>query len=515
MSNTFTKHATSPYIVDNDLASCFSSLSPFSKPAIPSNVIKDLENYAATYRDQLIKNIALAYKPDTDKDGIIDLYDKNPNMWNVSDRDLRIFSSLSYQDKSKLAAYFNGHYSDSPHAQQIKEIIDHWEILRMERPGSGLDYVIFGNGKNADGSYDNVVIAFRGTSEFADLTADLRLMFGDTPMQTAYLDQAAQYIEAYKPKNVYSTGHSLGGYLAEYFVAHTIQSRAGWDDMFERSALFNPAILKYHGLSSQTLKQAADLANKFTKIEVVDDSDQSNIITKHKTDSYIINGEFVDKFLGRYEGSTSFDFKKGQVSGLHSLSSFFEKDLQLKDVFSQGYRMDDHYANDDTDQDGLTDVMEKLIGSDINNADTDNDGYADGLETLLGSDALASNIIPTLTENGLQIVDLNSNESYPGYSFHAAQPIALMSEFSETDQAPITRENEIDDSHLLVIEEQSIETEAFSLSTEFSVNSNSLNNINLAANDSEFSYTPNTSEAANIVSFPTNFENPQYEAAIL
>ncbi|VEI48941.1 LPXTG-motif cell wall anchor domain-containing protein [Actinobacillus equuli] len=33
-----------------------------------------------------------------------------------------------------------------------------------------------------------------------DLTADLRLTFGDTPMQTAYLDQAAKYIEAYKPK---------------------------------------------------------------------------------------------------------------------------------------------------------------------------------------------------------------------------------------------------------------------------------------------------------------------------
>ncbi|WP_258866777.1 DUF2974 domain-containing protein [Actinobacillus ureae] len=100
----------------------------------------------------------------------------------------------------------------------------------------------------------------------------MRLTFGDTPMQTAYLDQTAQYIEAYKPKNVYSTGHSLGGYLAEYFVVHTIQSRAGWDDMFERSALFNPAVLKHHGLSTQTLKQVADLANKFTKTDMIDDS---------------------------------------------------------------------------------------------------------------------------------------------------------------------------------------------------------------------------------------------------
>nr|WP_244261824.1 hypothetical protein [Actinobacillus ureae] len=162
-------------------------------------------------------------------------------------------------------------------------------------------------------------------------------------------------------------------------------------------------------------------------------SDTSNVVTKHKTDSYIISGEFVDKFLGRYDGTTSFDFKKGQLSGLHALSSFFEKDAQLKEEFSQGYRMDYHYSNDDRDQDGLTDVMEKRIGSDINNAGTDNDGYADGLEIHLGSDALASNIIPTLTENGIQIVDLNTNGNSTTYSIDTEQPMALMAEYREVD----------------------------------------------------------------------------------
>ncbi|WP_244911353.1 hypothetical protein [Actinobacillus ureae] len=145
-----------------------SALSASSKPSIPANIIRALEDYAAQHQPESFKNVNLAYKPDTDKDGIIDLHDKNPNMWNVSDRDLRIFSSLSYQDKAKLSTYFNGKYSDSPYAQQIKEVVDNWEVLRTESPGSGLDYVIFGNGKNADGSYDNVVIAFRGTSEFTD-----------------------------------------------------------------------------------------------------------------------------------------------------------------------------------------------------------------------------------------------------------------------------------------------------------------------------------------------------------
>ncbi|WGE59207.1 Mbeg1-like protein [Actinobacillus equuli] len=480
-----------------------------------SSSTNDLKEYVAKNQTKLFQNVTNSYKTDSDKDGIIDINDKDPNMWNVSDRDLRIFSALAYESKSKLDAYFKLKPTviDSSYAQQIKEVVNNWEVLRTESPGSGLDYTIFGNGKNADGSYNNVVIAFRGTTDLPDLTADLRLAFGDTPMQTAYLDQAAKYIEEYKPKNVYSTGHSLGGYLAEYFVAHTIQSRADWADTFKRSALFNPAILKHHDLSSQTLKKAADLANEFTKTNVTDDSDKSNIVTKHKTDSYVISGEFVDKFLGHYDGTTFFDFKKGQLSGLHALSSFFEKNNQLKEEFSQGYRMDHHYDNDDSDNDGLTDIMEKRIGSNIHKADTDNDGYDDSTEAYLGSDALASNIIPTLTDNGIQIVVLNANGNSVAYGIHAEQPIALMAESHEVEAvAPMALESELTESSLLVAElEQPLEAETLSLPSEFSVNDDSLEEVSLAANDGEFSYP----EAANFSGFATNLEAPQYEAAVI
>lgn len=491
---------------------------PFSvshEDASISSKANALKEYVAKNQTKLFQNVTNAYKTDSDKDGIIDINDKDPNMWNVSDRDLRIFSALSYQNKDKLDAYFKlkSTVIDSNYAQQIKEVVNHWEVLRTESPGSGLDYTIFGNGKNSDGSYNNVVIAFRGTTNLPDLTADLRLTFGDTPMQTAYLDQAAKYIEAYKPKNVYSTGHSLGGYLAEYFVAHTIQSRADWAGMFKRSALFNPAVLKHHDLSSQTLKKAYSLANEFTKTNVTDDSDKSHVVTKHKTDSYVIKGEFVDKFLGHYDGTTFFDFKQGKLSGLHALSSFFEKDNQLKETFSQGYRIDHHYDNNDSDNDGLTDTMEKRIGSNIHKADTDNDGYDDSTEAYLGSNVLASNIIPTLTEKGVQIVNLNANGDSTTYSIHAEQPIALTAEYRAADEAaPMAINSELAESSLLATEfEQPFETEVFSLSSEFSANDDNLNAINVAANDSNFSYPA----ATHFAGFTANIEVPQYGAAVM
>jgi hypothetical protein len=38
------------------------------------------------------------------------------------------------------------------------------------------------------------------------------------------------------------------------------------------------------------------------------------------------------------------------------------------------------YLNEDTDQDGLIDGFERIIGTDINNQDNDDDGISDGIE---------------------------------------------------------------------------------------------------------------------------------------
>ena len=68
----------------------------------------------------------------------------------------------------------------------------------------------------------------------------------------------------------------------------------------------------------------------------------------------------------------------------------------------------------DTDKDGISDVMEKLFGTDPNKADTDHDGYSDKAEILSGYNPLGSGKVTTdkkiLAANvGRIVTDLNSS----------------------------------------------------------------------------------------------------------
>ena len=97
----------------------------------------------------------------------------------------------------------------------------------------------------------------------------------------------------FMPKNVYSTGHSLGGYLAEYFAAHTMQQRNDWASDFKRSSLFNPAVLNVDKASPEALKQARDMADKMAETQITDDSDTTQARHLYETNSYVIKGEWV------------------------------------------------------------------------------------------------------------------------------------------------------------------------------------------------------------------------------
>jgi hypothetical protein len=62
-------------------------------------------------------------------------------------------------------------------------------------------------------------------------------------------------------------------------------------------------------------------------------------------------------------------------------------ETMLSEMISAGYSMNDGldwigyvYLNEDTDQDGLIDGFERIIGTDINNQDSDDDGISDGIE---------------------------------------------------------------------------------------------------------------------------------------
>lgn len=331
------------------------------------------------------------YGRDTDKDGLIDVIDRAPKEWNVSERDLRMFASLAYEDKETLEALFRGKHEDGSKYISQKELVNYadvseltgkWELLKAESPGSGLDYAVFGN-RNEKGELDSVVVAFRGTQLFSlsDIWADLKILFANTPTQATYLNDIAQFIDSLNPKNVYSTGHSLGGYLAEYFAAHTMQQKYDWSVNFQHSSLFNPAILKIDNNSSDNLKNARYMAESFTKTPVIDKSDITQDKQLYKTNSYVIKGEWVSSGnwffsgLGEYNNTISFDFKQSDWLGKHSMSSFYEKDAtgKLEKYFSYGSRIDSHYNNPyktDTDRDGFSDGIEAKLKSDPQDADS-------------------------------------------------------------------------------------------------------------------------------------------------
>ncbi len=331
------------------------------------------------------------YGRDTDKDGLIDVIDRAPKEWNVSERDLRMFASLAYEDKETLEALFRGKHEDGSKYISQKELVNYadvseltgkWELLKAESPRSGLDYAVFGN-RNEKGELDSVVVAFRGTQLFSlsDIGADLKILFANTPTQATYLNDIAQFIDSLNPKNVYSTGHSLGGYLAEYFAAHTMQQKYDWSVNFQHSSLFNPAILKIDNNSSDNLKNARYMAESFTKTPVIDKSDITQDKQLYKTNSYVIKGEWVSSGnwlfsgLGEYNNTISFDFKQSNRWGKHSMSSFYEKDAtgKLEKYFSYGSRIDSHYNNPyktDTDRDGFSDGIEAKLKSDPQDADS-------------------------------------------------------------------------------------------------------------------------------------------------
>lgn len=471
-SSTATDHHSS---VNNDISTSSNKniLPPLenSSPAISS------KSYRTFHYDNTF------FKQDSDKDGLFDALDPNPTSWNVSERDLRSFSTLAYSDKDMLEKIFkHNQFNQWQKINQNKEkgfnltfsekegkdFIQNWELLEFTNKNdlteSGLDYAVFGNGKKTDGSYENVVFAFRGSKRqliaVKDYMNALVALDGGLPKQAQELENiVGTLMEKYRPSSVYATGHSLGGYLAQYFTSH-IMPKSGYMDNIKHTAIFNPLRLMTSDGSPTELKQALQKTNEWIKTPF-ENADKTNNSQLYKTNSYVINGEFLsdgvsktktgfwgalagtvltiatgggglllgalaggasgilagmaaDEVLniGSYENTVRFNSDTDGEFAKHKMIRFYESSPELAERFAFGSRRDDWFYKKqnpylkDSDGDGIADVVENYFHSDANDPNS-----SLTLATLLNNQQITEKSTALLYQMSEQQIDFVSHST--------------------------------------------------------------------------------------------------------
>lgn len=333
------------------------------------------------------------YQPDTDGDGIIDLYDKSPNSWDVSDRDLRFFQELAYRTNEEITAIFNGNEDTITKFNQekllnsadIRELTNHWTFLKqINNERSGFSASLFVNGQK-------IIIAIRGTNDIKDIDDDSRLMFALQPEQVADLQQIRDAISPYQ--EYYFTGHSLGGYLAQYLIAKDLLN----DPKYIHSALFNAPGIASSLVSSWEHQTTAKNKDELVKLQYTFDADLRTIINEGKSQPFGIHG---DSIAGYTKYANTKWFNQVNEGSKHASTNFVatKADEELRKYFSTGYRLDRPYLSLDSDGDQLLDVDELKVGTDYRKMDSDGDGFGDYIELANQSNANNPTSVPSYTQ---------------------------------------------------------------------------------------------------------------------
>ena len=164
-----------------------------------------------------------------------------------------------------------------------------WQIIDTNGGINGFQAIAAGLDANNDGVYDQVVIAFRGTDSFLDKIADLEIFATIKPDQElgAYnFYEKIFAMESVKGAQIYLTGHSLGGALAELTAI-----KYG-----EEAMTFNSPGMLSHGGSAYYLYQL------FTKndVEYALGDDENEV--KYLIDYYYQNQDTSAATLGVGDG---------------------------------------------------------------------------------------------------------------------------------------------------------------------------------------------------------------------
>ena len=275
---------------------------------------------------------------DSDGDGLLDNEDDNKKQWYMTDRDAIFFMNLAYQDETSINKVLD-HSKPYPSLflkeQEFKmmhnELAPFWKLKKSYHTTSGMDAFLFETKSDLAYLKDNTVqmLAIRGTnpSEMNDLTADLVLFGGNKPAQADDIRKVVgELAKDSSITNLYMTGHSLGGYLAQIAAVEAYQRYPKfYEQVLKKVTTFNaPKVI-----TSRTVWNAN---NGFWDVGL----ESKKLALNGKIKHYVVDNDNVVGPL--IHNDTDVVTSTGNASLKHGAQGYFESRLNSFDNFNIGKR---------------------------------------------------------------------------------------------------------------------------------------------------------------------------------
>ena len=275
---------------------------------------------------------------DSDGDGLLDNEDDNKKQWYVTDRDAIFFMNLAYYDEqyiNKVLDHKNPFPSLFLKEQEYKmmhnELAPFWKLKKSYHTTSGMDAFLFETKSDLAYLKDNTVqmLAIRGTnpSEMNDLTADLVLFGGNKPTQADDIrNVVGELAKDSSITNLYMTGHSLGGYLAQIAAVEAYQKYPKfYEQVLKKVTTFNaPKVI-----TSRTVWNAN---NGFWDVGL----ESKKLALNGKIKHYVVDNDNVVGPLIHNDADVV--TSTGNASLKHGVQGYFESRLNSFDNFNIGKR---------------------------------------------------------------------------------------------------------------------------------------------------------------------------------
>ncbi|HFI0795095.1 TPA: G5 domain-containing protein [Streptococcus suis] len=223
---------------------------------------KDNNTYFGYYSHPILK--------DSDGDGLSDGAEKtittthpqptDPQAWNVTSREMALFMELAYRDDDYIRKVLDPtqpltdiYLNRQEYVLMHKELSPYWRLVTTFHESNGFDAALFETTARypfvKEGSAQ--VLAIRGTKGVADADDDTRIFLAMNPGQAGSIEKLMDQLQQdSKITNLYLTGHSLGGYLAQRGFIYAKQKNYDW---VTKSYTFNAPKIKgnlFNGLNN-------------------------------------------------------------------------------------------------------------------------------------------------------------------------------------------------------------------------------------------------------------------------